>query len=92
MRRLSYFKRASRRFLTGTRHRTPAEAVEAGARTLEQWVYVLSEERELENDYLLERKIRLQQRRSGNEQPAEQVGMVQASALTPPNPNAMAHV
>jgi hypothetical protein len=66
MRRLSYFKRASRRFLHGTRHRTPAEAVEAGTRTLEQWVNVLSEERELENGYLLERKM--QQRRTGTRQ------------------------
>jgi hypothetical protein len=65
MRRLSYFKRASRRFLQGTRHRTPAEAVEAGSRTLEQWVNILSEERELEGVFVQERKVRLQQRRSG---------------------------
>ena len=63
MRRLSYYKRASRRFLQGTRHRTPAEAVEAGTRSLEQWVNILSEERELEGAYLQERKLRQQQRR-----------------------------
>jgi hypothetical protein len=70
MRRLSYFKRASRRFLTGTRHRTPAEAVEAGTRTLEQWVNLLSEERELEGTYLIERKMRQHQRRVDHAQPA----------------------
>jgi hypothetical protein len=73
MRRLSYFKRASRRFLQGTRHRTPAEAVEAGTRTLEQWVTVLSEERELEGQFVQERKIRLQQRRVDHAQPAATV-------------------
>jgi hypothetical protein len=70
MRRLSYFKRASRRFLQGTRHRTPAEAVEAGTRTLEQWVSLLSEERELEGQYLQERKMRQHQRRVDLAQPA----------------------
>jgi hypothetical protein len=70
MRRLSYFKRASRRFLQGTRHRTPAEAVEAGTRTLEQWVSLLSEERELEGQYLQERKMRQHQRRVDLVQPA----------------------
>jgi hypothetical protein len=65
MRRLSYLKRASRRFLNGTAHRTPFDAVEAGSRTLEQWVNLLSDERELEQDYLLERKMRHQHRRIG---------------------------
>ena len=77
MRRLSYFKRASRRFLTGTRHRTPAEAVEAGSRTLEQWVNVLSEERELEGAYQIERKMHLQQRRFRTNQPEVQTEQVQ---------------
>jgi hypothetical protein len=77
MRRLSYFKRASRRFLNGTRYRTPAEAVEAGSRTLEQWVSMLSEERELEGAYLLERKLRLQQRRLGINQAAVQTQAIQ---------------
>jgi hypothetical protein len=70
MRRLSYFKRASRRFLQGTRHRTPAEAVEAGTRTLEQWVTLLSEERELEALYVGERKVRQNQRRMNLAQPS----------------------
>jgi hypothetical protein len=70
MRRLSYYKRASRRFLQGTRHRTPAEAVEAGARTLEQWVTLLSEERELEGQFVQERKLRQNQRRVDLAQPA----------------------
>ena len=77
MRRLSYFKRASRRFLTGTRHHTPAEAVEAGARTLEQWVNTLSEERELEGAYQIERKMCLQQRRFGIDQLEVQAGSIQ---------------
>jgi hypothetical protein len=72
MRRLSYFKRASRRFLQGTRHRTPAEAVEAGSRTLEQWVNILSEERELEGVFVQERKMRLQHRRLGGDHAAVQ--------------------
>jgi hypothetical protein len=70
MRRLSYYKRASRRFLQGTRHRTPAEAVEAGSRTLEEWVTLLSEERELEGQFVQERKMRQQQRRVDHAQPA----------------------
>ncbi len=55
MRRTSYLKRASRRFLEGTRYKTPVEAVEAGARTLAEWADTLSEEREIENEYLRER-------------------------------------
>jgi hypothetical protein len=73
MRRLSYYKRASRRFLQGTRHRTPAEAVEAGTRTLEQWVTLLSEERELEGQFVQERKMRQNQRRIDLSQPARSV-------------------
>lgn len=92
MRRLSYFKRASRRFLTGTRHRTPAEAVEAGARTLEQWVNTLSEERELEGAYLIERKMRLQQRRFGIDQPGVEVEPVQNLTHTIGQSGAMVNV
>jgi hypothetical protein len=73
MRRLSYYKRTSRRFLQGTRHRTPAEAVEAGSRTLEQWVTLLSEERELEGQYVQERKMRQHQRRENLPQPARSI-------------------
>jgi hypothetical protein len=83
MRRLSYFKRASRRFLNGTRHRTPAEAVEAGTRSLEQWVNLLSEERELENAYLIERKLRLQHRRVDNPQVSTPVELVQLLTQAP---------
>ena len=43
-----YFKRAAKRFLAGTRYKTPVEAVEAGVLTLEDWSLVLSEERDLE--------------------------------------------
>jgi hypothetical protein len=57
MRRTSYLKRASRRFLEGTRYKSPVEAVEAGARTLEAWADILGEEREVENEYLRERSL-----------------------------------
>jgi hypothetical protein len=46
MRRVNYMKRASRKFLEGTRYRTPADAVEAGVKTLTQWVDALNTERE----------------------------------------------
>jgi hypothetical protein len=48
MRKADYWKRASKRFLIGTRFKIPCEAVEAGARTLEEWGRVLQEEREIE--------------------------------------------
>ncbi len=48
MRRQSYLRRATRRFLEGTRHRVPVEAVAAGIRTLETWASILDEEREIE--------------------------------------------
>ena len=46
MRRINYMKRAARKFLAGTRFRTPVEAVEAGIRTLTHWVDTLNDERE----------------------------------------------
>lgn len=52
MRRTSYMKRASKRFLEGTRCKTPVEAVEAGVRTLNDWANLLTEERENEVAYL----------------------------------------
>jgi hypothetical protein len=55
MRRNPYFKQAAKRFLIGSRFKTPYEAVEAGARTLEEWSRVLLEERELER--ALERQL-----------------------------------
>jgi hypothetical protein len=57
MRRAEYWKRASKRFLNGTRYRSPCEAVEAGARTLEEWARVLEEERDLEHSYLRSRNL-----------------------------------
>jgi hypothetical protein len=39
-------RRASKKFLEGTRFRTPADAVEAGVKTLTQWVDALNAERE----------------------------------------------
>ena len=56
MKRTSYLKRARRRFLEGTRCKSPLEAVEAGLRTLCQWADVLAEEREAENHHLLQRR------------------------------------
>ena len=51
MRRSLHFKRASKRFLTGTRCKTPFEAVQSGIRTLEDWVLVLEEERIAEMEF-----------------------------------------
>ena len=55
MRRTSYMKRASQRFLFATKFRSPVEAVEAGARSLLDWTRLLAEERDLEAQYLQER-------------------------------------
>jgi hypothetical protein len=51
MRRSPHYKRASKRFLTGSKFKTPFEAVEAGACTLEEWSRLLLEERELERAF-----------------------------------------
>ncbi len=48
MKRTNYMKRAARRFLEGTKYRTPVEAVEAGIKSLGEWADMLQEERELE--------------------------------------------
>ena len=48
MKRVNYMKRAAQRFLEGTRHRSPVEAVEAGVRTMGEWAEILAEEREAE--------------------------------------------
>jgi hypothetical protein len=48
MKRTNYMKRAAQRFLTGTKFRTPVEAVEAGLKSLGEWADILQEERELE--------------------------------------------
>ena len=66
MRRTPHFKRASKRFLTGIRCKTPFEAVAAGIRTLEEWVAVLEEERLAEMMYLRQRIQRRQRRSTPN--------------------------
>jgi hypothetical protein len=48
MKKQSYLTRATRRFLDGTRHSSPVDAVLAGVRTLDEWALILQEERELE--------------------------------------------
>jgi hypothetical protein len=48
VRKQSYLTHATRRFLEGTRHNSPVDAVLAGVRTLDVWVSILDEERELE--------------------------------------------
>ena len=48
MKRTNYMKRATLRFLEGTKFRTPVEAVEAGIRNLGEWADMLAEEREAE--------------------------------------------
>ena len=52
MRQLStaYLKRASKRFLAGTRFKAPVDAVLSGARALSDWATTLTEERELERE------------------------------------------
>lgn len=64
MRRVSYLKRASRRFLAGTRFIAPIQAVEAGVRSLEEWASILTEERDYEFEYLRTRSIKRRQRRT----------------------------
>jgi hypothetical protein len=43
---VGYIRRAARRFLEGTRCRTPEEAVNTGIRSLEEWVDILRMERD----------------------------------------------
>ena len=52
MRRSPHFKRASKKFLTGTRCNTPFEAVQTGIKTLEEWVTLLDEERIAEIEHV----------------------------------------
>ena len=65
MRRVSYLNRASRRFLEGTKYRTPYEAVEAGIRTLAEWTEVLTEEREAEAQFMQTRSLVRRTARTG---------------------------
>lgn len=69
MYRNPYFRRASNRFLNGLRFKTPFEAVEAGARTLEEWSRVLLEERELESVFA-QRRLARRTRRSVSRSPS----------------------
>jgi hypothetical protein len=55
MRTSPYYKRASKRFLAGTRFKTPCDAVGAGARTLHEWTQVLEEERSIELQKMAQR-------------------------------------
>jgi hypothetical protein len=56
MKRISYLKRASQRFLNGTKFKSPIAAVETGVRSLESWVEILVEERENEIQLSLEQR------------------------------------
>jgi hypothetical protein len=58
---IQYWKRASKRFLKGTQHKSPCEAVEAGARTLADWARILEEER---NEDLAQRTLQTMRRTS----------------------------
>ncbi len=51
-----YLKRAHKRFLSGTHFKTPAEAVESGQRSLQDWSRVLLEERERDLQLLLSKR------------------------------------
>jgi hypothetical protein len=64
MKRISYLKRASKRFLDGTKFKSPIAAVEAGVRSLESWVEILVEERENETQMMLEHRSQRQRVRS----------------------------
>jgi hypothetical protein len=50
MKKVNYMKRASQRFLQGTKFRSPFDAVESGMRSLADWADMLSEERERESE------------------------------------------
>ncbi len=69
MRHLSYLKRASRRFLEGTRCRTPVDAVTSGRRSLEEWAHILAEERDLALQGQLGRRPKHRRSRSGRAAP-----------------------
>ena len=45
-----YAQRARRRFCKNTRFTAPVDLILSGKRTLEEWVAVLNEERELEQE------------------------------------------
>jgi hypothetical protein len=58
MRKINYMKRAAKRFLFGTSFRIPVEVVEAGIKSLTEWVDILAEEREFDRMKQLESQAR----------------------------------
>jgi hypothetical protein len=58
MRKINYMKRAAKRFLAGTNFRIPVEVVEAGVKSLTEWVDILAEEREFDRLKHLESQAR----------------------------------
>ncbi len=58
MRKINYMKRAAKRFLAGTSFRIPVEVVEAGIKSLTEWVDILAEEREFDRMKHLESQAR----------------------------------
>ncbi len=66
MRRCAYYKRAAKKFLAGTRFKSPFEAVMAGVKTLEDWADTLTLEREIEEQYDQERREKRKQRHPRN--------------------------
>ena len=58
MRKINYMKRAAKRFLAGTTFRVPVEVVEAGVKSLTEWVDILAEEREFDRMKQVESQAR----------------------------------
>ena len=58
MRKINYMKRAAKRFLAGTTFRIPVEVVEAGIKSLTEWVDILAEEREFDRMKQVESQAR----------------------------------
>jgi hypothetical protein len=58
----AYLKRAKKRFLAGLWYSSPVEAVIAGKRTLEEWVDVVAQERDLEIEIKSGRRHNIQAR------------------------------
>jgi hypothetical protein len=58
MRRPVYYKRATKQFLAGTRYKAPFEMVQAGLKTLEEWIDLLDFERWADETNRLERRNR----------------------------------
>ncbi len=58
MRQRVYYRRAAKRFLSGTRYKAPFELVQAGLKSLKEWVDLLNLERDLDQVNLLKRRNR----------------------------------